>query len=350
MPPYIGLFRTSCWVRPNRGINYNFCNSFIFNKINYFNIQFIDNISKLNRRINTLTTQHNLKNSYNLLHPDYVIGLTDVEGTFLISIRPKPRMKTGYSIELFFKITLHLRDRGLLEKLQTYFNKIGTITNVKSRKSGSGGQYTTYWVGSIKYLEIIINHFDKYPLITQKWSDYQLFKQAFLLIKDKQHLTPEGLNKIVEIKSVLNKGLSDELKSDFPNIVPVSRPVLKNKIINPNWVVGFVDAEGCFFVNMKNSPKSQLGIETGLSFSVAQHLRDGELLKKFGIFLGCGRFYPRHSSKRLRSYFVTSKFKDIISKIIPFAPCVGGVDKYPLVFNFPGMLRTAAIKKTTSKR
>ena len=101
---------------------------------------------------------------------------------------------------------------------------------------------------------------------------------------------------------------------------------------------------------MKNSPKSQLGIETGLSFSVAQHLRDGELLKKFGIFLGCGRFYPRHSSKRLRSYFVTSKFKDIISKIIPFAPCVGGVDKYPLVFNFPGMLRTAAIKKTTSKR
>lgn len=32
-------------------------------------------------------------------------------------------------------------------------------------------------------------YFDKYPLISQKWVDYILFKDAILLIKNKEHLT-----------------------------------------------------------------------------------------------------------------------------------------------------------------
>ena len=36
-----------------------------------------------------------------------------------------------------------------------------------------------YRVSSIKELQVIIQHFDNFPLITQKWSDFQLFKSAF---------------------------------------------------------------------------------------------------------------------------------------------------------------------------
>jgi hypothetical protein len=48
-------------------------------------------------------------------------------------------------------------------------------------------------------------------LISQKWSDYQLFKQVIDLMKRKEHLTNEGmrsLQKIVSLKSVFfnNKG------------------------------------------------------------------------------------------------------------------------------------------------
>lgn len=62
-------------------------------------------------------------------------------------------------------------------------------------------------VGSIKELEVIINHFDRYPLITQKGSDFQL--QAYEIIKNKRHLTSEGLKGLVAIKSSMNLGLSD---------------------------------------------------------------------------------------------------------------------------------------------
>jgi hypothetical protein len=51
----------------------------------------------------------------------------------------------------------------------------------------------------------------------------------------KEHLTNEGLQKLVAIKASLNLGLSDELKAAFPDIIPVQRPLVQNKTIeDPN--------------------------------------------------------------------------------------------------------------------
>ena len=65
-------------------------------------------------------------------------------------------------------------------------------------------------------------------MITQKRADYELFKQAFTLILNKEHLTEEGLAKIVGIKASMNRGLSvpegSELKTAFPDVLPVPRP------------------------------------------------------------------------------------------------------------------------------
>ena len=81
---------------------------------------------------------------------------------------------------------------------------------------------------------IIISHFDNYPLITKKSSDYFLFKQAYLLLINKEHLTPEGLRKIIAIKASINNGLSEALKEAFPDIMPAMRPERKNiSIYNP---------------------------------------------------------------------------------------------------------------------
>jgi hypothetical protein len=57
-----------------------------------------------------------------------VTGLTDGEGCFLINVIPKPKMKTGYSVELVFKLVLLDKDKTLIEKLLSYFG-VGTITS-----------------------------------------------------------------------------------------------------------------------------------------------------------------------------------------------------------------------------
>jgi hypothetical protein len=73
-------------------------------------------------------------------------------------------------------------------------------------------------------LVFIIDHFNLYPLKTQKYADFLLFKKAFDIIIEKKHLTIEGLQELISIRASLNKGLSERLKLAFPNIKPVVRP------------------------------------------------------------------------------------------------------------------------------
>ena len=84
-------------------------------------------------------------------------------------------------------------------------------------------------------LAILLDHLSNYPLITKKQADFKLFKEALDLMSRQEHLTPEGLLKIVNIKASMNKGLSEELYDAFPNVVPVLRPIVKiSTIPNPN--------------------------------------------------------------------------------------------------------------------
>jgi hypothetical protein len=114
---------------------------------------------------------------------------------------------------------LHNKDRIILEALQRTWG-VGKIYK-------DGNDASTYRVSSLKNLRIIINHFGKYPLITKKLADYLLFKQSVDLIEKKQHLTMEGLTKLVSIKASLNLGLSEKLQESFPNIVPSVKPEVK---------------------------------------------------------------------------------------------------------------------------
>jgi hypothetical protein len=78
--------------------------------------------------------------------------------------------------------------------------------------------------------KVIIPHFEKYPLITQKQSDFILFKEIIELMDKGEHLTKDGLLKIVNLKASLNKGLSNKLKVFFPKII-IKRPKVNLPII-----------------------------------------------------------------------------------------------------------------------
>jgi hypothetical protein len=91
---------------------------------------------------------------------------------------------------------LHKKDLPILNSIKAYFG----VGNISVKANGS----CVYYVQSIKDLDVILNHFDKYPLITQKHADYLLFKLAINLIKNKEHLNSEGLRKLVAIRASLN--------------------------------------------------------------------------------------------------------------------------------------------------
>lgn len=245
----------------------------------------------------------------------------DGEGCFHITIAKKTGYKTGYSVNLSFSIGLHSKDEDILRMIQSYFGGIGILSVTGSK--------VLLRVLSVKELMIIMDHFDQYPLITKKRLDFLLFKEALQLFINKDHLTYEGLIKMASIKASINKGLSISLKEAFPTaklINPSSLlkglfDVKEGKSINPFWIAGFTEAEGCFFVLFQEN-KNKTSYQIKIGYQVTQHNRDQSLIKSLKDFFVCGRSEP--SGNAAISFRVT-KLKYITENIIPF------FENYPLL-------------------
>ena len=88
--------------------------------------------------------------SFQKLDPWFVSGFTDGEGCFGLYIYTNTASKIGWYVFLDFKITLHKKDKDLLDQIKKYFG-IGEI-------SKHGEQTINYGIRSIKDLQLIINH------------------------------------------------------------------------------------------------------------------------------------------------------------------------------------------------
>jgi len=280
---------------------------------------------------NSISLIRNLSTLKSKLDPSYVTGFTDGEGSFILTIIKDNKYKTGWRVACRFVISLHKKDLILLNKIKDFFNT-GNVFY-------AGKDASQYRVESLKGLEIIINHFDKYPLKTKKQIDYILFKLAYNLIKNKNHTTKDGLLKLVALKAGMNKGLNNELLIAFPNIVPILTPEISslrapynpifpppppkrgkngiklNKNIEAFWLTGFTDAEGCFSVVVFKNKTSKCGESVKLSFILTQSIRDEYLIKSLIDYLGCG--YTSLDDRGTIDFKV-SNFSSIRDIIIPF--------------------------------
>ena len=69
----------------------------------------------------------------------------------------------------------------------------------------------------------------------------------------------------------MNWGLSDKLKTAFPDVIPEERPLVENpNIPHPNWLAWFTAGEGCFFISLSNS-QTKVGSAVRLEFKITQH-------------------------------------------------------------------------------
>ena len=230
------------------------------------------------------------------LNPWFITGFSDAEGCFTIKVQPNAKLKTKWRVRPVFSITLHLKDLSLLEVIQKNLG-VGKI-------SKSGKKAVIYAVDSIKEMPVIINHFDNYPLITQKISDYLIFKQCFEIIKQGEHLTERGLLDIISLKSSLNLGLPDNLIKFFPKLNIKERPgYLFKGIPDPFWVSGFTSGDGSFHIVLRNSD-SKFGVFA--RFSIHLHVRELEVLKGIASYL-------KSYSTTLPSNFLKSKIQAEVS-------------------------------------
>ena len=246
------------------------------------------------------------------LNPWFVTGFTDAEGSFCTTIYKNKAYKTGWVVRSFFQIGLNQRDSSLIYQLKDFFGGIGTISLDKK------ANVLKYSVASLKELSsIVIPHFKKYPLLTQKGADFLFFEQIVEHMNKGAHLTANGLKQIINIKASMNTGLSEIIKSEFSNnINPAKKGIIQSNIIpDPNWVSGFVSGEGNLDVGIKKS-KNIIGYQVYLRFRISQHARDATLLELIMNYLGAGRLERDYRNPAL--YLVISKISEVNQIVIPF--------------------------------
>ena len=55
------------------------------------------------------------------MNPVFVTGFSDAEACFTLSVVRNKERKVGWRVNHSFQITLHKKDKALLEQIQSYF-------------------------------------------------------------------------------------------------------------------------------------------------------------------------------------------------------------------------------------
>ena len=76
---------------------------------------------------------------------------------------------------------------------------------------------------------------------------------------------------------------------------PTSVDISPVKNINPLFVTGFIDAEGCFSLALASSKRYKQGYLVNLIFTISLHYKDKDLLTQINNYFGVG-YIAKHGA------------------------------------------------------
>jgi ubiquinol-cytochrome c reductase cytochrome b subunit len=179
----------------------------------------------------------------------YLVGLIEGDGWFTVS-------KNGMYLTYEIGIELSIRDIQLLYKIKKWL-KVG-IVGIKKGKNGLSDKAFFRIRNKSHLTNIILPIFDKYPILSNKQYDYLRVRSELLA------------------NTIYSKDLKKYKRpTEYINSV--------NTVLNTpyfkSWLIGFIEAEGCFSIYKPTNDTSKVA-----SFDIAQ--TDGcYLITAIGVFL-----------------------------------------------------------------
>ena len=89
--------------------------------------------------------------------------------------------------------------------------------------------------------------------------------------------------------------------------------------LEAQWIVGFVDGEGCFHISINKNDTMTSGFQVLPEFTVVQHEKDVQVLHALKAYFGCGvvRVNRKDKTSTRMAYRVRS-IKHLLDIIAPF--------------------------------
>lgn len=140
-----------------------------------------------------------------MLSSDYIVGLTDGEGSFCVFIRKPEKSTWNTRVECHFYIKMRDDELPLLQKVKDFF-KCGRISFQKEYRKNQKNNYR-YQVSNLNDLsKIIVPFFHKQKLYsTPRKKDFYLFCNIVRMVSNQKHKTKDGLQEIQHLKSQMHQ-------------------------------------------------------------------------------------------------------------------------------------------------
>src|SRR4030042_2516814 len=149
------------------------------------------------------------------LNPYYVSGFIDGEGSFSVSINRHKTVKRGVEIKPEFEIELRDDDRKILERIVATIG-CGRIYDCSYERYGWHPHVKLKVTSTRDLRDILFPFLDRYPLEAKKADVYKLFKKIVLAMREKEHLTDKGFEKIQRLRNKMRKfGKKYNFKKQF---------------------------------------------------------------------------------------------------------------------------------------
>ena len=178
-----------------------------------------------NKRFNDLIKSFNIKYSLDIAESlldtsnfgdnSWFTGFTEADGHFGIKyVESKPKSGTrkrsvSESVSLKFRLDQRAYDKPTSSNMLPFMENLAsflrcTVKSYNSNKSHS--EVLSLSVTSIDNIELLVNYFSKYPLLGEKWANYNKWSTVYYMIRSKEHLTEKGR---LDIRSLIGLDASE---------------------------------------------------------------------------------------------------------------------------------------------
>lgn len=130
--------------------------------------------------------------------PSYVSGFIDGEGCFSVSFNFREKLNTKIEVRPSFSIGQNMRSLDILKKIQKFFG----CGSIRFCRNDQCYKYETRNIDDLR--NHIIPHFRKFPLMTIKKADFEIFSEICDKIVQLKHLNPDYLREIIDLAYKMN--------------------------------------------------------------------------------------------------------------------------------------------------
>ncbi len=128
----------------------------------------------------------------------YVSGFIDGEGCFSVSFNFREKLKTKIEVRPSFSLGQNMRNLEILKQIQKFFG----CGSIRFCKNDQCYRYETRNIENLR--KRIIPHFRKFPLMTNKKADFEIFSEICEKIAQMKHLNPNYLKEIIDLAYKMN--------------------------------------------------------------------------------------------------------------------------------------------------